>query len=248
MPSTFLDIATDSLTAIGQLGQGRSMSPEQAEQCLRVGNRMLGKWSTQRLYLYNVFTRTYALSAGTQDYTIGPGGTLGDPAATRPVLIESAQLTLPGSAQSNPISIYDKPKWDAISDKGAQSSALGLPSGVWPEYTYPTIALHFWPIPSNAAGLSLGVWDQLQQFADIYEEIALPPGYEEAIMWNLALEMCPFYDMPANYSTIQQMAGEGRLAIQKINAQSLGGALADSQTLTSPNVGQPQVDQPAVTQ
>lgn len=235
--SIFIDIATDALTAIGQLGTGQSVSPEQAEQALRQGNRLLGKWSVQRLMLYVVNSRSYNLSATTQDYTIGPTGSIGG-VATRPTFVESGQLALPGSAQNVPLSILDKPKWDAIGDRGATCSANGLPQSVYVEYSFPNIGLHFWPIPNNAAGLTLGCWEQLTQIATIYDDITWPPGYEDAFMWNLALALCPFYDWPVG--EVAPLAAEGLIRVQQINAQGMGGALDETQTLKSPNTGQPQ--------
>lgn len=234
----FIDVASDALTAIGQLGTGQTISPEQAEQALRVANRMLGKWNTQRLMLYYVNSRTYNLLTTIQDYTIGPTGSIGG-AVTRPTFVESGQVSLPSSAQNTPLSILDKAKWDAIGDRGATCSANGLPQSVYIEYSYPNIGLHFWPVPNNAAGLALGCWEQLTVIATIFDDITWPPGYDDAFMWNLAMALCPFYDMPVSQSLGAQ-AADSLLKVMKINAQGLGGALDETQTLKSPNVGGPQ--------
>ncbi len=233
----FIDLATDAMTAIGQLGTGQSISPEEAEQALRVCNRMLGKWSVQRLMLPLVSQRTFNLSPGTQDYTIGPSGTVGG-VTVRPTFVESAQAAPPGSSQSNTLSILDKSEWDAIGDKGAQTSALGVPQNMYPEFTSPNVALHFWPIPSNAGEVTVGVWEPLTKFATIYDDVTFPEGYEEPLMWNLAMELCPFFDMPT--APVEGFAVDGLNQIKKLNAQGLGGSLGDDQTLKSPNTGQPQ--------
>lgn len=237
--STFLDCATDAHAYIGQLGIGQSLSPEQAALALRVGNRMLGKWSTQRLYLFNIGTRTYTLTVGTQDYTVGPTGGF---VAARPVLVESARMVIVGSQTELAMSVLDKPEWDAIVDKGTICGPNGVPNKIWPEYTYPNLSFHVLPIPSNAATIKLGAWDQLQQFATIFDQLAFPPGYEDAFTWNLARALCPSYDMPT--TGVDEEAADGLIKIQQINAQSLGGSLSADQTLKSPNVGQPQ-PQPA---
>ncbi len=233
----FVDLATDAMTAIGQLGTGQSISPEEAEQALRVCNSLLGKWSVQRLMLPLVSQRTFNLSPGTQDYTIGPSGTVGG-VAVRPTFVESAQAAPPGSSQSNTLSILDKSEWDAIGDKGAQTSALGIPQSMYPEFTSPNVALHFWPIPSNAGEVTVGVWEPLTKFATIYDDANLPEGYEEALRFNLALNLCPFFDMPPGL--VSDLTVDAINSLKKINAQSIGGSLGDDQTLKSPNTGQPQ--------
>lgn len=236
--AVFIDVATDAMSAIGQLGTGQSISPEEAEQALRAANRMLGKWSVQRLMLPLVSTRFFNLSVGVQDYSLGPTGTVGG-VSVRPTFIESAQASPPGSTQSNTMSVLDKSQWDAIGDKGAQTSALGLPQSIWPEYTSPNVALHFWPVPANASNVTVGVWEPLTKFATIYDDVTFPEGYEEPLMWNLAMELCPFFDMPVSADLGQKVA-DAINSIKALNAQGLGGSLGDDQTLKSPNTGQPQ--------
>lgn len=235
MPS-FLEIASDAVTSIGQLGVGQTISNEEATQAQRVANRMLQKWSVRRLYIYNTPTIQVALSAGVQNYTMGPSGVF---ARARPILVQAAQIALPGSADTRTLNILDSTKWGAIRDKGATCSALGLPQDIYPEYSYPNLALHLWTIPSNGAQLYLEIWDLLQQFATLFDTFAMPPSYEEGFIHNLAMELCPYYDMPVT-PAIAQLAADGLAAIQQINAQNLGGALGESQTLNPPNVGQPQ--------
>lgn len=232
----FLDIASDALTSIGQLGVGQTLAPEGATQAQRVANRMLQKWSVRKLYLFNTPTIIIPLSANVQNYTVGPSGTS---VQARPILVQAAQIALPGSAAFQPMNILDSTKWGAIRDKGATCSPLGLPQDIYPEYSYPNLTLHLWTIPSNAAQLAMEVWALLQQFAGLYDTLAFPPAYEEAIVHNLAMELCPYYDMPVPQS-IAMLAADGLAAIQQVNAQSLGGALGDSQLLNPPNVGQPQ--------
>lgn len=232
---TFQDILTDSLTSIGQLGTGQSMSNEQGAQGLRVGNRMIQKWSIQRLMLYLVTTRTFNLVANVQDYTVGPTGTF---AGARPTFVESAQATIPGTTMQNPLSILKKSQWDAIADTGARTSANGIPDKIWPEYTFPNLAFHVHPIPQAVVAIKLGTWEVLQQFASLFDQLSLPPGYEEAIATNLAMELCPYYDMPVS-SDLQALAADALLKIQGINAQTLQGSLDESQLLQSPNIGTP---------
>lgn len=236
MAVVFSELAIDALTIIGQLGTGQTMSPEQASQCLRFANRMIQKWSTQRYMLYNVETRQYALTSGTQDYTVGPTGAMFT--APRPVFIQAAQIALPGSSMDVDLNILDNIKWGAIRDKGATCSANGLPQDIWVEYRYPNFAFHIWPKPGNAADIKLAAWELLQQFATIFDELSLPPGYEEAIVKNLAMYLASAYDMTPSPELTQE-AADGLIEIQKINAQSIGGALGPSQVLSAPNVQTP---------
>lgn len=232
--ATFLDIASLSLTKIGQIGTGQTASNEMLQQALTVGNLMLDEWSIDRLLLYNVNTRTYVLTANKQDYTVGPSAV--DFVAPRPTFIETARVALPGSKQFNPLNVLDRTKWGAIRDVGATCSPNGLPQDIWPEYTFENLTFHLWTIPANAATILLGCWEELQQFQTLFDLLNFPPGYGNAIMNNLAQALCAFYDMPTP-PEVAQSAALGLARIRAINAASLGGSLGESQTLVSPSVG-----------
>ena len=72
--STLLDVGSAALFALGELGVGQTVSPEDGAIILRQANLLLDQWSTVRLFLYNVNIRSYTLSPSTADYTIGPSG------------------------------------------------------------------------------------------------------------------------------------------------------------------------------
>ncbi len=233
--STFLDLATDALQSIGQAGTGQSISPEQSQLALRLANRMLQKWSGQKLMLFLVTQRPFGLSATLQDYTVGPTGGF---VQTRPVFVESGVAVIPGTTMQQVLNILDKTQWDALPDAGVIAGTNGVPASVWVEYTYPNLTFHVSPIPSTAVNIRLGTWELLQQFATVFDELVLPPGYEEPVVQNLAIELADYYDMPIS-QTLAQLAADGLNTIKTNNAQKLRGALGESQTLQSPSTGIP---------
>lgn len=244
--STALDLFTDALTSIGEAGQGQSVSAEMSAQALRVCNRMIAEWSVQRLFLFITNTRPFALTANLQDYVLGPSATgPGAFVGNRPILVEAAEAVLAGSSMYNDLSLADLPKWASIRDLGATTSANGLPQLIYPEYLYPNMAFHLWPIPANACTVVLRTWEQLQQFATIFDTVNFPPGYEKAITLNLALELASYYNRPIP-DIMATLAGQSLANVQKINAQSLGGALGQSQLLTTPSLDNPQPAQAQV--
>lgn len=237
MSTTLLDVIVDSLTQVGQLGIGQSVSPEEAQQALRKANRMLATWSLKKLLIYVVTVRPFALSATVQDYTVGPSGGATF-AGTRPVFVESGLAIVPGSSMQNPLNILTKEQWDSLPDSGVICGPNGTPASVWPEYTYPNLAFHVSPIPSTVVQIRLGTWEILQQFVAISDVLNFPPGYERAIMYNLAVEIAGDYDQQVS-PDLAQLAADALNSIQTNNAQKLRGGLGESQTLSSPNVGIP---------
>lgn len=232
MPSTLLDVGSGALTAIGQLGQGQSASPEDGAQVLRYANLLLSQWSTQRLFLYYVAIRSYVLQANVADYTLGPSGTL---VAARPTFVESFQVQVGGSTIWLPGSMADKQKWDALVTKGAVDD---IPTVLYVEYGFPNLTLHFNPAPRATPSFRLGTWEQLTQFTSLFDTIQFPPAYEEFLESSLAIMLAPYYDQPVPQS-LQARQAKAEMDVMKINAQSIGGSLGPAQLLQSPNVGQP---------
>lgn len=242
--ATFLDIATDSLTDIMQLGIGQSPSPEQTQQALRYGNRLLDSWSAKRLFLYTISTQTFPLVALLQDYSLGPSAAgPGAVVAPRPTLIESAGVTAAGGGVEMPLNLLSAPQWRAIRDKGATCSINGLPQDVWEDGLFPNTGLHFWTVPSNAATVRFGVWLQLQQFVTIFDTVNLPVGYGRAFQKALSFELCGAYQIPPPPDVVQA-AQDAIQAIQAVNAQKIGGVVGESRTLMSPNLDAPGANAP----
>jgi hypothetical protein len=235
--STALDIFTDAMQSIGQVGDGQSLSSTNAQLAMRLANRMLQKWSNQKLMLYLITQRPFSLSANVQDYGVGPTG---NPftGQTRPVFVESGVATIPGSTMQNPLNILDKTQWDALPDSGVKAGTNGVPASVWVEYTYPNLTFHVSPIPSTIVAIRLGSWELLQQFTTLFDVLSLPPGYEEALVPNLAIELSDYFDQPISQN-LAQLAADGLNTIKTVNAQKLRGALGESQALSSPNTGTP---------
>jgi hypothetical protein len=238
--SQLLDILSDSLTEIGQLGVGQTISPEQSQQGFRLIQRIIGKLSAQRVFLFAIAQRPFTLIAGTQLYSLGPSGTLGAGVQTRPVFVQTARCSGVGSAQDSPLTLVDDVGWAGIRDKGATNSALGLPQVLFPQYLMPNVNLYLWPIPSAAITLTLGTWELLQNFLTIFDTITLPPGYEDLLQQLLAIEWAPMFDIPISPG-MSQLAADAIRAIQGINVQGLGGAFGEAQRLENiPNLAIPK--------
>lgn len=243
--STFLEIASDASSVIGQTGIGQTISPEEAAQAMRFANRMLAKWSAQRLFLPDVNTRSYGLTSGLQDYVVGPTASgPGSFVQSRPMFVENARAVIPGTSTELDMNLLSKVEWDAIRDKQAQTSVTGTPSDIWTEPSFPNMAFHVWPVPSVGVTIKIGTWELLQQFATVFDVVNLPPEYEDALVFNLAIALAPTYEKPVTQD-IQDKAVDGILKLQALNAQTLRGAIGANRTLQVPNLDIPPPTGPA---
>ncbi len=89
---TVNDLITDALTLLEELMPGQTPSPDDQTVCFAALNALLDSWSIERLSIYTVKRVQFTLTAGQQDYTIGPTGA--DFTNERPVLIQTAVIVL----------------------------------------------------------------------------------------------------------------------------------------------------------
>jgi hypothetical protein len=238
--STFLDLATDAATEIGSLGVGEVLSPDDAFLIMREFNRMAQEWSTERTDIFTVGSNIYALSASKSAYQIGPGAA-DFPTFPRPVLIQTAASIVPGTTARMPIDLFSSVEFAAIRERGLTGV---FPDKLYCDYAMPFATLNFHPVPSGTIQVELFAFSVLQQIVNLTDVLNFPPGYENALKFNLAVKICSSFGMPLNPMTVQQ-ATTGKAAIQKINAQLYAGALGTSGVLPLPSEGGPTPAVPA---
>ena len=91
------ELITRALKTVGVLASGETASSDDVADALVVLNNMVDTWATERLTIYTVARTAFDLSASTQDYTIGTGGTFNIP---RPQWIVAASIITDKDAAS----------------------------------------------------------------------------------------------------------------------------------------------------
>lgn len=223
--ATFVDIATDALLAIGAVGIGEPIPSDTMQLALRVGNRMLDSWTTRRLFIYTIGIATYPLVPAQRVYTIGRGTSpVADFVADRPVGegigggIINANILLTNSSPYTrfPLEIIDDADWAAIPVTDIPSS---IPLKLYNDGAYPNSNLYLWPWPSSPYLLELFMPQQLSQFPDIFTDFVFPPGYEKAVVLNLAIDLYPYFPKSGGVdSVLVAMAREARVNVQSLNS------------------------------
>ena len=168
-----LDLLKSSLRAIQVLAPGRTPNQSETIDALTVLNAMLRSWSTHRLIVHAIARRSFDLGPA-DSYTIGPGGDLA--VAERPVKIEAAALACSGA--EGPYRVYDH---------------LGPPTreGLYYKASWPLGVLTPYPSFSSAQTLILYTREVFAEITDPDADLEFPPGYEDAIRYNLAVRLAP---------------------------------------------------------
>lgn len=181
--ATAYTVITDALKEIGVLAEGETPSGTMADDAFRALNRLTEKMSQDQAFAFYASTETRALT-GESSFTIGPTGQL---STTRPIRIDTA--TVDRNGITYPVTVVDNQKWDSIIYKGAQGANTTV---VYYEARYPDAIVHVWPIATGCT-LNMRVLNNVVTFANQGVTLSLPPGYEEYLVKELAINIHPQY-------------------------------------------------------
>lgn len=208
---------TRALRLIMVLGAGETPDAEQLQDGFETLNDMIDGWAADDLTIFDTEEVELNLTAADGEYTIGVGGDIN---RARPTDIYRASIIHAGNAAQPlelPISIIDELQWQAVPVKAVTSS---LPMKLYIRYSFPLMRLKVWPIPSvggSARRLKLYVRTALTSFADYTTVYTFPPGYNRAIRYNLALDLCPEYEIAEPPSVVVGKAAEYLADIRRKN-------------------------------
>jgi len=213
--TTANDLIQLSLREAGIIGVGQTPGAEDINDSLRLLNAMMGQWSRRRWIVYHlvdvVFQATGALS-----YTVGPGGNFN---TARPDKIESAFFRQTVQAPPNNVDYPLVPLWSREEyNLIALKSLASFPQAYFYDSAWPMGFLYVWPVPNDQYEIHISVKDALQTFPTLTTEINLPPEYEEALHYNLAVRLRPLFQLPADPQIIQ-LAKLALNTIKNANAQ-----------------------------
>jgi len=211
--ATALSMIKKALKKFGAIGQGNEITSLQASDALDTLNSMLDSWSIERLFVYQIADETVSWTASQSSRTIGSGGNFN---TTRPSRIANGFTRISG--QDYPYRAIDKAEYDSIVTKTTESS--------YPEVIYydntPTLGvLYAYPVPSSTVSIHLNTWKQLQSFSALTTAVDLPPGYQRAIEYNLAIELHGEYQDLELPASVIEIAKQSKAAIKTFNTPTL---------------------------
>lgn len=181
-----LDIITDALLNAGIGAIGDPIEDGMAQFCLRKLNRMIQSWANENLMLFDVYTDSFVMSAGVNNYSSALL-TLG-----RPTSVDDAWVRL--SNIDYPIDMISNQDYNAIAFK----STAGLPDRCYQDNGFPNIIFYFYPTPSSAYTAFFNLRQPLTGALTLQTTVSLPSGYEEALVQNLAVLVGPTFKRQAD--------------------------------------------------
>jgi hypothetical protein len=206
MAITGQTLVNDAATFAGVLGQDQAtLSDNDSQTILRFLNRMVDSWSTENAMIYAISTETLALSAGVATYL--SSGLAGG----RPVNVGAINVTYGGVN-------YDLTKIDATAySQIGIPSIQAIPTQVYIDMGMPNATFTFFPVPFAPMVANVDCQRLLASTPiTLTTSVVMPPGYERALVCNLAKEICPVF-MRQVTNDIREAAMKSMKALKKIN-------------------------------
>lgn len=206
------DAVSAALRLIGALASGEAAAASDATDGLSALNRMLGTWSNEGLLIYSRVRDQLTLVASTAAYTMGTGGTFSTarPQAILEALIRDETVS---PAAEYPIRMLTLAEYAAIAIKAVTST---YPTAVYDDGGFPYRTLTLYPVPSATHKLVIFSQKPLTEIATLDTSVSLPVGYDEAIIYNLALRLAPEYGKQPS-DLVVMIAGDSLANVKRAN-------------------------------
>lgn len=233
MQTTVLELIRAALNVTNILFDGEDPDANTGKAARFQLNSMFDSWAADKLAIYSERNDVFILVPGTATYTIGPTGAWVMP---RPVEITAAQ-TRYTSINEQSLEIVSNDAYNAIRTKGITNSVQYV-MGVLP--SYPNASVSLYPTPSAANPVRITSKVQFSAVTSMTEIVDLPPGYQEAIIYNLAYRIATSMNKPLS-DAARDMAVRSLALIKSNNTEdtplSVGDPLGHSSMAWNPNTG-----------
>lgn len=192
--SDLIDLAFSHL---GDFVYGEGLAPGEQATAFLLLNQMIASWSLEKDSVYTYQSASLNTNLGNVAYTAGVGGSLNT--AQRPSRLLSWRATSGGFTAGGTVLPIEQ--FDAQAQDGKGTAAL-LPSLVGADTASPLLNIRVLPPPAGVASIEFFFWLPLPQFATVNDVVNLPPGYEAALHYNLAVMLYPQYAKVAGMDAV----------------------------------------------
>lgn len=201
--ATASDLIHSSMRLIGAIASGETLETYELNDGLVTLNQMIASWNTEGASLVARKRLVVNVSPINGPYTL----------PERPVRIEAASVASGGI--DSQLELVDSAGWETTPEKQMQSVYVRK---LYCDYGYPAAAVYIAPIPRMGGTLEMWIYVPLAQFATLAQVIDLPPGYEAAVRYNLAMALLPEYPRSQPDPTLAAQAQMYKASLVQLNA------------------------------
>jgi hypothetical protein len=227
MSITGLGVITQAFNVLNVFMPGEPIPPAQSSRALSFLNLMMGSWAQQALTVPSIAREVFTLTAGkggpSNPYTIGIGANLNTVRPANQSSVVGAGLNLNASSP-----VVEIPR-DVLTDSAYQRIQIkelqnALFTSVYYNPTFATTGfgtVNLWPVPNTSMNdLVLYLEKAITSFADLTTTYEVPPGYEEALVYNLARRLAKPWGQTVD-ADLAEMAIESRKIIKRKNLKMI---------------------------
>lgn len=219
------DLINEAFLDISAIAAGQTITAEELSDAFMRLNQMLDSWSNEQVSVFTEQHQSFVLTAGTASYTMGPSGALST--AARPVKVLGASSV--SGAFRQPVKVISFGTFDRMIENPLGVTSV-LAQAIATDNSFPLINVKVFPTPASSPGnLEIDYWTPLAQFVSTTDVVSLPPGFEDALHFNLAVRIAPQYGKQPN-ALLMANAQMTKQAITEVNASILDLAPAETDT------------------
>lgn len=219
-PVTAQDMIQDALEMLMVYAAGEVMSAADAARGLKRLNQMMDSWSNEKLTMFDAIEQSVALVAGKSQYSIGAGGYVSAP---RPMWIDNGPGTAyvqDANGNNYRLAVVERDAWNQIGNRSILVTS-NIPDTLFYDRQFPLGLLNFYPFP-NIGGYTAfwDSWSPLSTFPGLAGVLNLPPGYEMAIVSNLAVALKPYFVKAQLDPLVVKEAMESKANLKRVNSRA----------------------------
>jgi hypothetical protein len=181
------ELIKDALILIGGIEIDETPTDEPLQYAMRTLNRMCKAWSNKGLKVWVWKEAELPLEIGQASYTLGPAGDL---VINRPLEIANARRLV--DSIETPIAIRSRNEYMNQPEKDTSS---GEPVYVYYDPQLVRGVLYVWPAPIAEDQINFSYKSYIEDFDTLADTPYFPSEWLEAIVYNLALRLCPMYEV-----------------------------------------------------
>ena len=217
MPNA-LAVITSSLRLAGIIASEESPSTVEANDSLTVLNDMIDAWNAERQAIFTTRSDDFPFVLGQQAYTCGTGGDFNMPRPARIDGMSAILLNDPNNPIEVPMDMYSVEDWQ--NNVPVKNVTGNFPQICYDDGGFPLRTLNMWPIPINQPNsVRIYSWQALAA-QTLASQVSFPPGYAEALRYNLAVRLGLEFAAPVSQG-VAEIAIKGLARLKTMNAPDL---------------------------
>lgn len=190
---------------------GQQISPSEMAEAMFVANMMLNAWKIDRLLVIYYKRQVVSVVSGQKDYSVGPGQDWDMERVER--LAGAGYLLQPETTTESELPVELVVSYEQYQNIVSKRVTTNYPLVLYYKSLVhevpgvaPTGIATLWPTPNQAASMAIYWPVTLDKFTDPEEIVYMPKGYQEAILYNLAVRIHQNYPGSPMDGTVPLMA------------------------------------------